>query len=221
MTHQGKAASSSRVDGRAAEKLKGACGVLLKAIPPGGAAFHAEVDALLAREEHWMEWKAAGCTPFEKTPYMGRVSDTVAPHIHAPPHSSHLPLLLRRYEAKHEGKRDAKRKGGEGGGAPKPKRIQVGTSELSRLWNLGGNSLEEIAAGAAAKQSVPGLVEYLQPVLEQMDPAEGIEEEYGTRLGRGASHPRAHRHSSHLPLSSPSAGTRCATTRRTHGRPCG
>ena len=92
MTHQGKAASSSRVDGRAAEKLKGACGVLLKAIPPGGAAFHAEVDALLAREEHWMEWKAAGCTPFEKTPYTGRVSD-VAPHIHAPPHSSLTPLL--------------------------------------------------------------------------------------------------------------------------------
>ncbi len=70
----------------------------------------------------------------------------------------------------------------------------MGTSELSRLWNLGGNSLEEIAAGAAAKQSVPGLVEYLQPVLEQMDPAEGIEEEYdGTRLGRGGSHPHAHR----------------------------
>ena len=120
---------------------------------------------------------------------MGRVSDG-APHIHAPPHSSHLPLLLRRYEAKHEGKRDAKRKGGEGGGAPKPKRIQVGTSELSRLWNLGGNSLEEIAAGAAAKQSVPGLVEYLQPVLEQMDPAEGIEEEYAGRVSDGA--PRIH-----------------------------
>ena len=108
--------------------------------------------------------------------------------------STHRPTQLTprsslcRYEAKHEGKRDAKRKGGEGGGAPKPKRIQVGTSELSRLWNLGGNSLEEIAAGAAAKQSVPGLVEYLQPVLEQMDPAEGIEEEYDwTRLGRGAS----------------------------------
>ena len=123
--------------------------------------------------------------------------------MHAQPHRSHLPLSsLCRYEAKHEGKRDAKRKGGEGGGAPKPKRIQVGTSELSRLWNLGGNSLEEIAAGAAAKQSVPGLVEYLQPVLEQMDPAEGIEEEYGTRLGRGASHPRAHRPVAHLPLSS-------------------
>ena len=138
-----------------------------------------------------MEWKAAGCTPFEKTPYMGRVSDA-APHIHAPPHSSHLPRSsLCRYEAKHEGKRDgSKRKGGEGGGAPKPKRIQVGTSELSRLWNLGGNSLEEIAAGAAAKQSVPGLVEYLQPVLEQMDPAEGIEEEYAGRVSDGA--PRIH-----------------------------
>ena len=153
---------------------------------------------------------------------MGRVSDG-APHIHAPPHSSHLPLLLRRYEAKHEGKRDAKRKGGEGGGAPKPKRIQVGTSELSRLWNLGGNSLEEIAAGAAAKQSVPGLVEYLQPVLEQMDPAEGIEEEYAGRVSDGAPriHTRTAPYSSHLPLSSLSAGTRCATTRPTRGRPCG
>ena len=108
-----------------------------------------------------------------------------ASHIRTAP-----PLTSRsfrcRYEAKHEGKRDAKRKGGEGGGAPKPKRIQVGTSELSRLWNLGGNSLEEIAAGAAAKQSVPGLVEYLQPVLEQMDPAEGIEEEYAGRVSDGA-----------------------------------
>lgn len=66
----------------------------------------------------------------------------------------------------------------------------MGTSELSRLWNLGGNSLEEIAAGAAAKQSVPGLVEYLQPVLEQMDPAEGIEEEYAGRVSDGA--PRIH-----------------------------
>ena len=128
---------------------------------------------------------------------------------------------LCRYEAKHEGKRDAKRKGGAGGGAPKPKRIQVGTSELSRLWNLGGNSLEEIAAGAAAKQSVPGLVEYLQPVLEQMDPAEGIEEEYGTRLGRGASHPHAHRPIQLTSRPSLSAGTRCATTRRTRGRLCG
>ena len=140
--------------------------------------------------------------PFEKTPYTGRVSDTVAPHIHAPPRSPPPLSSLCRYEAKHEGKRDAKRKGGEGGGAPKPKRIQVGTSELSRLWNLGGNSLEEIAAGAAAKQSVPGLVEYLQPVLEQMDPAEGIEEEYdldASRTGRLAS-TRAPPHTAHLPL---------------------
>ena len=99
----------------------------------------------------------------------------------------------------------------------------MGTSELSRLWNLGGNSLEEIAAGAAAKQSVPGLVEYLQPVLEQMDPAEGIEEEYDLDASRtgGASHPHAHRPITHLPLGSLSAGTRRATTRRTRGRLCG
>lgn len=155
---------------------------------------------------------------------MGRVSD-VAPLTRArsPTALTSRSSSLCRYEAKHEGKRDAKRKGGEGGGAPKPKRIQVGTSELSRLWNLGGNSLEEIAAGAAAKQSVPGLVEYLQPVLEQMDPAEGIEEEYdldASRTGRLAS-TRAPPHTAHLPLSSLSAGTRCATTRRTRGRLCG
>jgi len=57
------------------------------------------------------------------------------------------------------------------------KRMSLGHSELSRLWNLGSNSLEAIA-DSSSKQRVPSLAKYLQPVVEQMDPAAGIEDEY-------------------------------------------
>jgi len=66
-----------------------------------------------------------------------------------------------------------KRRGGGGGKASK--RMQLGNNELTRLWNMGGNSLDAISQ---AKQSTPALAEYLKPVQEQMDPEAGIEEEY-------------------------------------------
>ena len=52
----------------------------------------------------------------------------------------------------------------------------AGNAALTKLWNMGGNALEDIAQ----KQSevVPGLSDYLAPVAEQMDPEAGIEEEY-------------------------------------------
>lgn len=68
-----------------------------------------------------------------------------------------------------------KRKAGAAGA--RSKRMQLGNSQLTKLWNMGSNSLEDIAANAA-KSGVPTLVDFLQPVVEQMDPAAGIEEEY-------------------------------------------
>ena len=68
-----------------------------------------------------------------------------------------------------------KRRVGVGG---KRKKMSLGTAELSRLWNLGGNSLAEISAAVAEKSTVPPLEHYLDPVLVQMDPDEGIEEAY-------------------------------------------
>jgi len=69
-----------------------------------------------------------------------------------------------------------KRSAAAGGGRP-TKRLSLGNQELSRLWNLGGNSLQALAS-SDSKRRVPSLAEYLKPVEEQMDPAAGIEEEY-------------------------------------------
>ena len=67
-----------------------------------------------------------------------------------------------------------KRRSTAGGGGGK--KMLLGNSALTRLWNMGGNALADIAE----KQSevVPQLSDYLKPVAEQMDPDAGIEEEY-------------------------------------------
>lgn len=62
-------------------------------------------------------------------------------------------------------------------GSRPSKRLQMGTSELTKLWNLGSNSLEDVSTGAQRK-GVPSLEEYLQPVIDQADPAAGIEDQY-------------------------------------------
>ena len=54
-----------------------------------------------------------------------------------------------------------KRKAGAAGG--RSKRMQLGNSQLTKLWNMGSNSLEDIAANAA-KSGVPTLVDFLKPV---------------------------------------------------------
>ena len=56
------------------------------------------------------------------------------------------------------------------------KRTSLGNSALTRLWNMGGNALEDIAA--RQQEAMPQLGEYLRGVHEQLDPEAGIEEEY-------------------------------------------
>ena len=127
------------------EALHSQCVALLKAIPPGGAKFAAAVLTMLEREEHWTKWKAAGCAAFDKEA-----------------------ASLSRAEV--EGSRKRRSTGGVGAG----KRMQLGNASLTRLWNMGGNSLEAIGQ----KDFMPSLEAYLKPVHEQMDPEAGIEEEY-------------------------------------------
>ena len=74
--------------------------------------------------------------------------------------------------AREEGLATRKRKS-VGGGV---KKVSLGNSALTRLWNMGGNSLEDIAK--RQQEVMPALQEYLQPVYEQADPEAGIEEEY-------------------------------------------
>jgi len=107
--------------------------------------------ATTAQERHWLEWKRDGCAAFDR----------------AATEAESAPLAAGGAKKRRSGA--AARAGG--------KRQQLGNSELSRLWNLGDNSLASIAA-EGNKQAVPSLSAYLQPLVEQLDPEAGIEKEY-------------------------------------------
>ena len=76
----------------------------------------------------------------------------------------------------------AKRK--SAGAARPSKRVQMGNSELTKLWNLGSNELASISQQVAKRQGVPSLDEYLKPVIEQADPEAGVEEQYKVKNDR-------------------------------------
>jgi THO complex subunit 1 len=130
------------------DSLHAKCVELLTAIPPGGARFSSAVLLMLEREEHWIQWKANGCVPFDKAAATAREEG--------------------------EAGVSRKRKIAAGGGGPR--KMQLGNSALTRLWNMGGNSLEDLAQ--RQQEAMPALAEYLRQVHEQMDPEAGIEEEY-------------------------------------------
>lgn len=120
------------------DSLRSRATELLCGVAPHGPAFAAALDRLLTREVHWLEWKANGCPAFDRV---------------AAEKTAGAPAA------------GAKRRAP--GPAARAKRLQLGNSELSRLWNLGDNSLTAIAA-EGNKQAVPGLAEYLQPLIEQV-----------------------------------------------------
>ena len=128
--------------------LHARCFELLKAIPPGGARFAAAVGTMLEREEHWIKWKVNGCVPFDKA------------------------AAIAREEGGQGAAGTRKRKAGAGAA----KKTMLGNAALTKLWNMGGNDLKDIAGKQA--EVVPALADYLKPVQEQMDPEAGIEEEY-------------------------------------------
>lgn len=134
------------------ESMHARCISLLRAIPPAGARFADAVVAMLEREEHWIEWKRSNCPPFDKATLERAVAEPSGAGGAAP-----------------------KRRAAAAAGSA-AKRVSVGSKELTKLWNMGSNDLESIAKRHA--ESHPALGEYLKPVLVQMDPDEGIEEEY-------------------------------------------
>ena len=145
-TEQKMGPSLSAAQRKQVEALHGRCIELLKAIPPGGARFTAAVLTMLEREEHWIRWKKAGCAPFDKA-----AAET-------------------RAEADGSKRRRLSGLGGVG------KKMKLGNAELTRLWNMGGNSLEDIAE--KQQDAMPALEDFLKEVHEQADPEAGIEEEY-------------------------------------------
>ena len=83
-------------------------------------------------------------------PYAHRTPTARPPHTHSTYYSAQAAVELS----------GQKRKAAAVG---RSKRMQLGNSQLTKLWNMGSNSLEDIAANAA-KSGVPSLVDFLKPV---------------------------------------------------------
>lgn len=119
---------------------------LLEETPPDGADFAKYIKQVLAREESWITWKNDGCPSYEKPPLK---DNEVAPF----PPKKHL-----------------------GDEVASQTKIDMGSTELSRLWNLCPDNLE--ACKLKSRVFVPDTKKFLDEPLEQADPEARIEAEY-------------------------------------------
>jgi len=139
------------------EETKGKIFKLLSETPPNGAEFSKSVKHILHREEHWNKWKNEGCPSFAK-----KLEENVV----------------------------EKKPIGEGGSYRRKKRklgdliqkevaekkVNLGNSGLTSLWNLHPNNLE--ACRAKDRDFLPSLENYFEEAIEQLDPRNEIEEAY-------------------------------------------
>lgn len=124
---------------------------LLRETPPDGDKFANAVEHILEREENWISWKNEGCPSFIKE----------------------------RSEEESKPQSSRKRKvsiGDEVASGWKSKKVLLGSSELTRLWNLYPDNLE--ACKADNRVFLPTLEEYFSEAIEQADPDAMVEDEY-------------------------------------------
>lgn len=124
---------------------------LLKEIPPDGEKFAADIKHVLDREEHWNNWKNEGCPSFVKE---------------------------KPKEDQEPKRRPRKRTLGEELelNAGSSKKIDMGSPELTRLWNQCPDNLE--ACRSEKRMFLPALEEFFEEAIEQADPDAMIEDEY-------------------------------------------
>ncbi|XP_003382878.1 PREDICTED: THO complex subunit 1-like [Amphimedon queenslandica] len=113
---------------------------LLEETPPDGKSFAEYVKLVIQREETWIAWKNGGCPSFEKT-------------NSKPPNRG--------------GGGDTKERLGERLFAMKEEK-DMGSKELSRLWNLCPDNLE--SCSSPERIFVPPLEIFLEEPLEEMKP---------------------------------------------------
>ena len=120
---------------------------LLSEIPPDGEKFANNMLHILKREENWISWKNEGCPSFVR-----KEEDLVM-------------------------KRSRKRSIGDELAYDKNAKFNLGSSELTRLWNICPDNLEACKAENRTK-FLPTLEEFFEEAIEQADPEAGIEDEY-------------------------------------------
>lgn len=120
---------------------------LIAETPPNGTEFTVYIKRMLQSEESWIAWKNDGCPLYEKAP----LSDQdLAPYSQR----EHL--------------------GDKVGNSSQ--KIDMGSAELSRLWNLCPDNLQ--ACKLKTRNFVPDVRGFLEEPIEQADPEAKIEAEY-------------------------------------------
>jgi THO complex subunit 1 len=122
---------------------------LLRETPPCGQEFAKTVEHVLTREENWITWKNDGCKTFAR--------DKTEPPT-APVRSRRL--RKRTYPAPNSS----------------AKRVELGSPELTKLWNLSLDNME--ACCSQDRDFLPSLHDFFEEAVEQSDPDAMIEDEY-------------------------------------------
>eukprot|EP00794_Sanderia_malayensis_P005238 gene5238-5899_t len=135
---------------------------LLTETPPDGDAFVKTVLHILNREENWMNWKNEGCPSFARVSSSSSSSSSVTDDV-----QPDVTVI----------KRSRKRSIGEELAHRSSKKLDLGSQELSRLWNICPDNLEACKAENRTK-FLPSLPEFFEEAIEQTDPEAGIEDEY-------------------------------------------
>jgi len=140
------------------EEMAGKVHRLLGETPPNGAEFAKSVKRLLGREEAWNRWKNDGCPSLAK-----KMDEAAAAPV----------------ARVGEGGFSRRRKRRLGDIVMKEiaeKKVNLGNANLTALWNQNPDNLG--ACRAKDRDFLPSLQSYFEEAVEQLDPANGIEEEY-------------------------------------------
>jgi THO complex subunit 1 len=129
---------------------------LLEESPPNGAVLVQTIKHVLGRESIWNAWKNESCPSFLKKDTLPVDSPAVAP--------------------KNRSKRATIADDCVQNGGPSTKRVNLGSAELTRLWNIDTDNMR--ACRAENRSCFPQLEKFFEEAAEQLDPEAGIEDEY-------------------------------------------
>ena len=135
---------------------------LLEETPPSGKEFAETVQHILSREENWTNWKNEGCPSFARTvdPIVIEEGEDVSDKV-VPPKKP----------------RQRRSVGTDYLSSKSRSKINMGTVELTRLWNICPDNLEASKQDSRLK-FLPTLEDFFEEAIEQADPEAGIEDEY-------------------------------------------
>lgn len=145
----------------------------LEATPEHGTEFAAAIRAVLNDETFWVQWKnvlPAASVP--GAPVKAEVCPSFERPLYVPPPAKPPPKPAAAVASRKRQSADGKQ--ATPGGTSK--RLRLGTPALDRLWNQAPNNMAGLKV--SERRHLPTLREFLNPVIEDMDPENDIEDAY-------------------------------------------